>query len=317
MLIIKHLIDYCITLLLASLVIFFVLEILPGDPAIHILGLNASEQALQSLRDQLNLNAPLWQRYSTWITNFFHGDFGMSYRYQVPVLELISERVVITFPLTLLTMMCSGFLGFFLAFVAAHNHHKKSDIALSAISEIGLAIPEFWVGILLIFGLAIPFAILPIGGFPGWEKGVFEAGRHLILPTIALSVMQTAILFRYARAVVIQIQNEDYIKSSIAFGLARHKVTLNYIFPMAILPIFSLLGMQITSLLTGAIIIETVFNIPGIGQLLLQAVEQRDLTVIKTLVMMFITFVVFIHFIIDILHQTFDPRLSLDKHRWT
>lgn len=299
------------TLLFTSIVIFIVLEILPGDPALLILGIDAQPGQLEVLRQQLGLNDPAWTRYWHWIGGLLTGDFGISYAYKVPVWELIAERLQLTIPLAFISMALTAFLALVLGVYAAANHNRPGDVAIMATSQIGISIPSFWFAILLILLFAVHLGWVSAGGFPGWEAGLPKALASLILPAISLAIVQAAILARITRSSVLEVMREDFVRTARAKGVSRRAVLWGHVLRNAMIPVITVMGVQFGNLIAGTIVIEQVFTLPGLGRLMFQAINQRDLELIKNVVMLLAVFVIVINFIVDMLYVVIDPRLKV------
>ncbi len=307
--ILKSLVGLVVTLLVVSFVIFVVMEAVPGDPAEIILGMSAAPDTLAALRSQLGLDQPLLARYVMWLFGLIQGDLGNSYTYSTPVAELIGERLAVTLPLTGFAIILSVLISLPLGVVAGAKPNGVVDSVASLFSQLGIAVPNFWIGLLLILGVALSFGGFPSGGFPGWEAG-FGAGLNaLVLPAIALAIPQAAVLTRVTRAAVIEITNEDFVRTARAKGASPSYVLWRHILPNAMIPIITMLGMQISVLIAGAVLVENVFNLPGMGTLAYQALAQRDLIVIQNVVLFFAAIVMVVNFIVDALYTVFDPRL--------
>ncbi len=299
------------TLLFTSIVIFIVLEILPGDPALLILGIDAQPGQLEVLRQQLGLNDPAWTRYWHWIGGMLTGDFGLSYAYKVPVWELIAERLQLTIPLAIVSMLLTAFLALVLGVYAAANHNKTGDVAIMATSQIGISIPSFWFAILLILLFAVHLGWVSAGGFPGWGAGPVKAFASLILPAISLAIVQAAILARITRSSVLEVMREDFVRTARAKGVSKRAVLWGHVLRNAMIPVITVMGVQFGNLIAGTIVIEQVFTLPGLGRLMFQAINQRDLELIKNVVMLLAVFVITINFIVDMLYVVIDPRLKV------
>jgi peptide/nickel transport system permease protein len=297
------------TLLVASLVVFLVLEVLPGDPAAMMLGINAREDTLAALRAELGLDRPAWLRYLLWLLGLVQGDFGKSYTYSVPVAELILERVAISLPLALLAITLSTILAIPLGVLAAARRNRSADVLVGIFAQLGVAVPNFWFAILLILLFSVSLGWLPAGGFAGWDAGVWPALRSLILPTIALALPQAAILTRVTRSSVLEQLGEDYLRTARAKGLSRGAALWGHAVRNGLIPVVTIMGLQFSFLLAGTIIIENVFYLPGLGRLLFQAIAQRDLIVVKDLVVLLAGTVVVVNFVVDLLYAVLDPRL--------
>lgn len=297
------------TLLVVSVVVFAVMNVLPGDPALTILGLDATDDALAALRAQLGLNQPLLVRYFSWIWNALQGDFGISHSFRVPVSELVVERLPLTVSLAVAGMVFTLVIALTLGIGAAARHRKVGDWGVMFISQIGIAVPAFWLSMLLVLLFAVKLRWLPPGGFPGWsDPGA--ALRSLVLPTIALGVVQSAVLARVTRSSALEVMRQDFVRTARASGLSRRRVLWRHVLPNALVPIVTIVGMQFAALVTGTIVIENVFYLPGLGRLIFQSISNRDLPTVQALVMLFAAIVVTANFVVDLLYVVIDPRLK-------
>ena len=303
-----------VTLLVASLLIFLLLEILPGDPAAVILGVGAQEDTLRALRAELGLDLPAPVRYLNWLGEVLQGDFGRSYTYDTPVQELLLNRVELSLPLALLAILLSTGIAIPLGVFAASRHRKVADTGIMGFAQLGVAVPNFWFAILLILLFSVKLGWFSAGGFAGWDAGWFPALKSLVLPAVALALPQAAILARVTRSSVLETVQEDYIRTARAKGLSRSQALWRHAVRNALIPVVTILGLQLSFLLAGTIIIENVFYLPGVGRLLFQAIAQRDLMVVKNLVLVLAATVVLINFLVDLLYAVLDPRLRLGFH---
>ena len=303
-----------VTLLVASLLIFLLLEILPGDPAAVILGVGAQEDTLRALRAELGLDLPAPVRYLNWIGEVLQGDLGLSYTYDTPVQELLLNRVELSLPLALLAILLSTGIAIPLGVFAASRHRKVADTGIMGFAQLGVAVPNFWFAILLILLFSVKLGWFSAGGFAGWDAGWFPAFKSLVLPAVALALPQAAILARVTRSSVLETVQEDYIRTARAKGLSRSQALWRHAVRNALIPVVTILGLQLSFLLAGTIIIENVFYLPGVGRLLFQAIAQRDLMVVKNLVLVLAATVVLINFLVDLLYAVLDPRLRLGFH---
>ena len=305
----KRLISLMLSLVVASLVIFVVIEIVPGDPASYMLGLNAQPDTIQALREELGLTDGYIKRYWTWISGFWHGDFGTSYTYRTPVAELISDRIWVSFPLALYALTLSTLIAFPAGLLAASRRGGAGDMSVMGLTQLGIAIPNFWFAMLLVLWLAISWRWFSAGGFPGWENGFIPAIKSLTLPAISLALPQAAILTRVMRSALLDTLDEDYIRTARAKGLTRRQTLWRHAMRNALIPVLTILGLQFSFLLAGAIIIENVFFLPGLGRLAFQAITQRDLIVVESVVMILVFAVIVITFLVDLAYAWADPRL--------
>lgn len=291
-----------------SLVVFTVMNVLPGDPALTILGLDSTEDARAALSAQLGLDQPAMLRYLDWLWGMLQGDFGTSYAYRVPVTDLIVERLALTLTLGLMASALTVTLAVSLGVFAAARHGRAGDWVTMLLSQLGIAVPAFWLSILLVLLFAVKLRLLPSGGFPGWSDPV-EALRSLILPVVALVLVQASVLARITRASVLEVAGQDYARTARALGLPPRRVMWGHVLPNALVPIVTVAGMQLAGLITGTIVIENVFFLPGLGRLLFQSINNRDLYTVQALVLMFAAIVVVVNFLVDMLYLLIDPRL--------
>ena len=305
----RRIINFVVTLFIASIVVFASMNVLPGDPALTILGLDATEDALEALRQKLGLNEPLIKRYFLWVRNALTGDFGISHSFSVPVSELITERLPLTVSLAISGMLFTVTFAFILGVFAAANHRRSGDWGVMIASQLGIAVPAFWLSILLVLLFAVKLRWLPPGGFPGWENPA-DAIRSLILPTLALTLVQSAVLARVTRSSMLEVMRQDYIRTAHASGFHQRRILWRHTLPNALIPIVTIIGMQFAALVTGTIVIENVFYLPGLGKLIFQSISNRDLPTVQALVMLFAAIVIIANFIVDIAYSIIDPRLK-------
>ena len=305
----RRLAAFLLTLLAASLLVFLVLEVLPGDPAALMLGTGARADTLAALRHRLGLDLPFWLRYFAWLGRLACGDLGVSYTYNVPVTHLLAGRVLVSLPLAFMGVLLSTGIALPVGVFAAARRGTAVDATVMGVAQIGVALPNFWLGILLILLFSIALGWLPAGGFPGWSAGAWPAVRSLLLPSLALALPQAAILARVTRAAVIDTMREDFVRTARAKGLSRGAALWRHAVPNALIPIVTVIGMQFSFLLAGTVIIENVFTLPGLGRLVFQAIEQRDLIVVQDLVVLLAGCVIAVNFIVDVVYVVVDPRL--------
>lgn len=298
-----------VTLFAASLAIFVVLDLLPGDPALLILGMEARDDTLAALRAQMGLDRPAPVRYLAWIGGMLSGNSGISHTYAVPVFELIAERLAVTVPLALIALVISTLLAVPLGMFAAVRRGRWGDYGVMGFSQIGMAIPNFWFGILAILFFAVFLGWFPAAGFPGWEAGPGAALWALVLPALSLALPEAAILARVTRASVLETLGADYVRTARAKGLGEQRVLWGHVLRNALIPMTTILGLQFAFLLAGSIVIESVFSLPGLGRLIFQAVSQRDLVVVRDVVLLLVAFVVLVNFLVDIAYAVIDPRV--------
>jgi peptide/nickel transport system permease protein len=304
----RRLAGFVLTLWAVSVVVFAVMNVLPGDPALSILGIDSSEEARAALRERLGLDVPVVQRYGQWVMGALRGDFGVSYSFGVPVAGLISERLAMTVSLALSGMAVTVVLALVAGIAAAARHGRAGDWIIMLASQLGIAIPAFWLSLLLVLLFAVKLRWLPPGGFPGWDDPV-AAMRALVLPTAALALVQSAVLARVTRSSALEVMRLDFVRTARATGLSPRRVLWRHVLPNALIPIVTIVGLQFAGLVTGTIVIENVFYLPGLGRLLFQSIANRDLVTVQALVMMFAAIVVTANFVVDIAYVLIDPRL--------
>jgi peptide/nickel transport system permease protein len=308
----RRLAGFAATLAAASLVVFLVLEVLPGDPALAILGPDAEASAVTALRTQLGLDRPAPMRYAEWVGGLLTGDLGTSWTYRVPVADLLAPRLAVTVPLAVLAMVISIAVAFPLGVFAARHHGRLGDWGAMLFSQMGIAVPSFWLGLLLILLFAVTLGWLPAGGFPneGWRAGLGPAFGALLLPAVALATVQAAILARIVRAAVLEVSRDDYVRTARAKGLSRGRTLVGHVLRNALVPATTVMGLQFSYLLAGTVVIENVFYLPGLGRLVLQAIANRDLIVVKDVVLLLAGMVVAVNFAVDVAYRIIDPRVG-------
>ena len=305
------------TLLAASVVVFVVLEILPGNAAQVLLGPDAAPEAVAELARQLGLDRSAWQRYWSWLAGLLRGDMGLSHAYGTAVGELIAERLLLTVPLALLAMLLASAIALAAGIYAAARHNRLGDVGVMALAQLGIAIPNFWFAILLILLFSVQLQWFSAGGFPGWTAeaggGIGPALQALLLPAISLAVVQGAILARITRSAVLDVLREDFVRTARAKGLSQRAALWRHVLRNAMIPVVTVMGLQFANLLAGTIVVENVFYLPGLGRLVFQSIANRDLAVVRNCVMLLAALVVAVNFIVDVLTALIDPRIA-ERH---
>ena len=314
----KRFATFLATLAVASVVVFMVLELLPGNAAEVILGDTATPESLAALQAKLGLDRPPLVRYTDWVGGLLRGRTAQSISYDTPTAELIVERLQVTLPLALLAMALTVVLALALGLYAASHHNRFGDVGVMAASQVGIAIPNFWFAILLILLFAVQLQWVSAGGFPGWTDedsgsltalSLGEGLKALLLPAIALALVQAAILARVTRSAVLEVMREDFVRTARAKGLTRRQALWRHVLRNAMIPVLTVAGLQFANLITGTIVIENVFVLPGVGRLVFQAISNRDLVVVRDVVMLLAAVVVGVNFVVDLLYAVVDPRL--------
>ena len=305
---IQRIVLFAATLLIASMIVFAVMNILPGDAAQTMLGPTATPEAVAALSHKLGLDQPAPVRYARWIGGALHGDLGLSYAYGSPIGPLIASSLAVSAPLALMAMAFAAAVGLAAGVYAADRRGRAGDAVVMGASQIGIAVPNFWLAILLVIVFAVTLRLVPAGGFPGWQEPARAFGA-LILPAVALGAVQAAILTRVTRSALIEALNEDFMRTARAKGVSRRAALWRHALPNALTPILTIMGLQFANLIAGAIVVENVFVLPGLGRLMLQSISNRDTLVVENGVMLLALIVIGLNFIVDIACAAIDPRL--------
>ena len=308
----RRFIGFAVTLLVAALVVFTLLELLPGDPAQFVLGINAAPESLARLRGQMGLDLPPYERFAGWIGGMLQGDFGTSYTQRAPVAQLIWDRIGVTLPLASFAMIISVAVGLPLGIIAARRRGKAADTLIMTLAQTGIAIPNFWFGMLLTLLFAVVLRWLPTGGFTPWHENPMASLRGLILPSFALALPQASILARVMRTALVDVTGQDFIRTARAKGLTMGEAVWRHGVRNALLPVLTILGLQFAFLVAGTIIVENVFYLPGLGRLIFTAISERDLILVQGATMILIVAVTATMLVTDIAYALVDPRL---RHR--
>jgi peptide/nickel transport system permease protein len=306
----KRLLTLLATLAGASVVVFLVLEILPGNAAQMLMGPDAAPEAVQALAVKLGLDLPPMQRYWQWVSGMLVGELGTSYAYSSPVLELVLERLALTVPLAVMAMALTTVLALVVGVYAASRHNRLGDVGLMGLTQIGIAVPNFWFAILLILLFSVHLQWFSAGGFPGWDEGVVDALKALLLPALSLAAVQAAILARITRSAVLEVLREDFVRTARAKGLSQRATLWRHVLRNAMIPVVTVMGLQFANLLAGTIVVENVFYLPGLGRLIFQSISNRDLIVVRNCVMLLATMVIVVNFVVDVLYAVIDPRVK-------
>jgi peptide/nickel transport system permease protein len=302
----------CVTLLVVSVITFLVLRIIPGDPAQLILGADSPGDSLRELQHELGTDRPLPVQYLSWMGSVLRGELGVSLRHKRPVLDLIAERLPVTLSLAALALLIATAIGLPLGVEAARRRNTMADYTALGFSEIGQSVPSFWLGILMILALSLQLRWLPSGGFVPWSDSPWQALRHLIMPSVALGLVLAATIVRMERSAVLEVLNEDYMRTARAKGLTEAQVVYRHALANALIPTVTIVGLQVGTLLGGAIIVEQIFSLPGLGRLVLFAVFNRDWPLIQGLVFFLATLTIALNFLVDLSYAWLDPRIGRD-----
>ena len=307
--ILSRFVALALSLVVASLVIFVMIELVPGDPASFMLGLNAAPDTVAALRAELGLGGSPVERYLRWVGGMLQGDFGTSYTYRAPVAELVTARLAVSLPLALMALLLSTLIAIPVGLYAASRRGRQGDWSVMGLTQLGIAIPNFWFAMILVVIFAINLRWFSAGGFPGWDQGIWPSLKALTLPAVALALPQASILARVMRSAVLEVLGQDYIRTARAKGLSRRRTLTDHALRNALIPVLTIIGLQFSFLIAGAIIIENVFFLPGLGRLVFQGITQRDLIGVESVVMLLVFAVILVNFLGDIAYGLADPRL--------
>ena len=305
----NSLVSLLASLIVASLVVFAAVEIVPGDPARFMLGINAQPDTVAALRAELGLDRSLVERYFSWVGGLFTGDLGVSYTYRSPVSEIVAERMQVSLPLAVYALVLTVVIAFPVGMIAAGSRGGAVDTLFTGATQLGIAVPNFWFALLLILLFSVNLGWFSAGGFPGWEAGLLPGLQALTLPAIALALPQASILARVLRSSLIDTLSDDYIRTARAKGLSAGQALRRHALRNAMIPVFTIMGLQFSFLIAGAVIIENVFFLPGLGRLVLQAITQRDLIVVESVVILLVLAVILVNFVVELAYAWIDPRL--------
>ena len=298
-----------VSVVLASAVVFAAVLAVPGDPAAIILGVTASPDALAALRSQLGLDVPPAERYVRWLAGLVRGDMGASLQYQRPVAALIADRLALSVTLALGAALVATVLAVPLGVFAALRRGTALDPLLVLASQLGAAVPSFWLGLLLILTFSVELRWLPAGGFPGWDAGPAAVARALLLPILALGLGQAAVMTRMTRAALLDVLGQDYVRTARAKGLGRTSVIGKHALRNAMVTLVTILGLSLTNVFIGSIVIEQVFALPGLGRLVLSAIGNRDFPLVQGVVLLYASAIVLLSFLVDVSYGWLDPRI--------
>lgn len=310
--VLKRLLGAIPTLVIASLLVFAFIHLIPGDPASVLLGDMAGTEEIEALRTELGLDRPIWEQYLIWVSHVLQGDLGNSIYFQEPVLRVIGEGAETSAFLALFTMILIITIGIPAGIISATYHGTRVDQGLSGLTMLAASVPTFWLGLYLIFTVAVGLGLLPTSGFPSvFESGDLTNFKYLILPAITLSASNAALVIRLVRAGMLDVMREDYVRTARAKGIAEHAVILRHVFRNALIGVVATLGFTFVGLVSEAVVTETVFALPGIGRLVVQSILRRDYPVIQGIILVIIVFYIVVNLVVDIVTTYLDPRVKL------
>lgn len=310
--IVRRLIQSVFVLLLVSLIAFSLLQIIPGDPAVIMLGSEASPGQIEALRHELLLDQPLPLQYLHWLTNLLQGNLGKSVSYNESVTGLIATRVPITFHLGLVALILSTVISIPAGVISAIRRGGWLDSVISIAANLGMAIPIFWLGILGIYLFALKLGWLPVQGYTSPLENLGQSTRQLIMPVVCLALVPLASLTRQTRSSMLEVIRQDYIRTARSKGLKESAIITGHALKNAIIPVITLLGLQVRNLVGGSVLVEQVFNIPGMGRLIVASVFNKDFVTVQGTIMVVAIVVALANLLVDISYGYFDPRIRYD-----
>lgn len=285
---------------------------MPGNPARIMLGTEASDTEVLQLEKQLGLDKPLLIQYTDWMKGIITADFGVSIKYSKPVSDLILSRLPVTLSLALMSIIIVVVVAIPLGIFMAQRQNKVSDLFFSSVTQLGMAIPPFWFGMLLIMYLGMVFSFFSVSGYVPWSESVQGALGSLLLPAVTIALPQIAIKFRYVRNSIIEQLGQDYVRTVQSRGLSARFIMFKHILKNAMIPILTIFGLIVAEIVAGTVIVEQVFGLPGVGSLLVSSINYRDFPLVQGIIMYITVAVVFVNFIIDMLYTVMDPRIRLE-----
>jgi peptide/nickel transport system permease protein len=300
-------------MVMVATAVFLLLFLTPGDPAAVILGPDATPERVAELRTELGLDRPLYVQLGNWYLRLLRGDLGQSIFENRPVTEAIMSRAEPTLLLTSLATLVAVTLGLAMGLVAALRRGRWQDTGAMLVAIGGVSMPTFWLGLNLIFVFGVLLGWLPVAGYQPLSSGAWESLRYLILPSVTLGLFQAALLARLTRSMMLETLGDDYVRTARAKGLSEQAVIVRHAFRNALIPLLTVMGLIFAALMGGAVITEQVFNIPGVGRMLIQAVARRDYPVVQGVVMIVAGLYVLINLVVDVLYGYLDPRLRFNR----
>lgn len=310
---VKRILSLIPVLFVVTIVIFMIMHLTPGDPASSILGLEASQEEIDALNEKLGLNRPLLEQYFHWVGGLLRGDLGDSIFMRQSVGQAIAEHIGPTLSLAILAQLIAVILAIPFGMLAAYKRGKLTDYSLMGLSLLGMAVPSFLLGMLLMLLVGVELRWLPIAGYKPLSSGLWEHLKFLILPGLSLGTIQAALITRMTRAAMLETMSHNYIKTARSKGLNEFRVITGHVFRNSLMPVLTVLGQSFGTLVTGAVVVESIFNIPGLGQLIINSIERRDYAVIQGVVLIITIIYVGINLVVDLLYGAVDPRVRLGR----
>ncbi len=310
--VLKKVITLIITLFIVSLLAFLAFQIIPGDPTTKILGTNATPEAVAALQHQLGLDRPVMIRYFSWLAGFLHGDFGISYSYNMPVADMLRTKIPITVLLTILSFIVTIIAAIPLGILAGSVKKKALDHIIIVIDQLVMSVPPFFIGILMCFICGLVLKMFVPGRFVSYEQSWPAFLKYMIFPAVAIALPRIAMTVKMLRSSIMNELQQDYVRTAKSRGNARSGILWHHVMRNALIPIITFLAISMAEIMTGTIIIEQVFTIPGIGRLLISSIGNRDFAVVQAIVVILAAWIVLVNFAADLINQFVDPRITLE-----
>ncbi len=307
----KKLSTTLITLLCISFLVYLAFDVIPGDAALAALGTDATPESLEALREQLGLNRPFLQRYVAWLFDFIRGDFGMSYKYQMPVAEMIGSKLPITIIMAVISFFIMIAISLPVGIYTAKHSGKLTDRLIMAVNQVMMSVPHFFMGIMITYLFGLILKLFTPGGFVSYETDFGGFLAYIIFPCIAIAIPKIAMSVKMLRSSCIEEAKKDYVRTAYSKGNNTDKVLYRHVLRNAMIPVITMWGMTLADMLVGSIVIEQVFNIPGIGRILLTSISYRDYPVVETIIVLIAFVVIVTNFFVDLIYQLIDPRISV------
>ncbi len=308
--ILQRLLGMAAVMFIVVTIVFVIVRVTPGDPAAVMLGPDATQEDIAALRERLGLNRPILTQYVLYFGQLLRGDLGQSIFLDQPVLVALADRAEPTVSLTVLAITIAALIAVPIGILAAYRRGSAFDQVVATIAMMSASIPSFWLGLLAQQMIAVKLGLLPVAGYGPPGAGFLERMQHLILPALILGVVSSALILRFTRASMLDVLNDDYVRTARAKGLSEFKVVMKHAFKNALIPVITVLGLTAAMLISGAVVTENVFNLPGVGNLVVSAVLRRDYPVIQGALLVVAGLYVLINFLIDMLYLVVDPRVK-------
>lgn len=302
-----------VTLVLISFLVFLAFDLIPGDAAMARLGTEATPERLEALREQMGLNKPLLQRYADWLLAFVQGDFGISYKYNMPVADMIGSKLPITVIMALISFVMMIVVSLPLGIYTAKHHGKTIDRCITVINQIIMAVPHFFMGILFTFFFGLVLKLFTPGDYVSYETDFGGFIAYLIFPCIAIALPKIATSVKLLKSACVAESKKDYTRTAYSKGNDTNQVLYKHVLRNAMIPVITMWGMALADMLVGSIVIEQVFNIPGIGRILLTSISYRDYPVVQAIIVLIAFVVIATNFVVDVIYQLIDPRISMEE----